>query len=100
MTAYGQKLDLQDLTKHKLLTMELGAARTIQTYKHLLHIVRLDQYQETINKISDSLYTLTNFTEIKDSINITDIKLQSLRRKFKTLKPNTRHKRGLVNGLG
>lgn len=100
MTAYGQKLDLQDLTKHKLLTMELGTARTIQTYKHLLHIVRLDHYQETIDKISDSLHTLTNFTEIKDSINITDIKLQSLRRKFKTLKPNTRHKRGLMNGIG
>lgn len=80
--------------------MELGTARVIQTHKNLLHIVKLDSYERTIDRISESLDTLTNFDELKDSINITKIKLQNVKQKLKTLKPNIRNKRGLVNGLG
>lgn len=80
--------------------MELGMARVIQTHKNLLHIVKLDSYERTIDRISESLDTLTNFDELKDSINITKIKLQNVKQKLKTLKPNIRNKRGLVNGLG
>lgn len=80
--------------------MKLGTARTIQTYNNLLHIVKLDNYERTIDRIGDSLDTFNDIYELKDSVNITKIKLLDLRHKLNTIKPIIRNKRGLINGLG
>lgn len=99
-TTFGQKLEIQDLMEHKILTIKLGTARTIRTYNNLLHIVRLDSYEQTIDKITNSLKTLNTMDELKDSTNIVKTKLLNLRQKLRTMKPIVRNKRGLINGLG
>lgn len=80
--------------------MKLGTARTILTYNNLLHIVKLDNYEQTIDRITDSLNTFQHFDELQDTFNITKIKLLDLKNKFNSIKPSIRNKRGLINGLG
>lgn len=80
--------------------MNLGLARTIAGYHNFLHIIKLGSYEQSINNIQDSLNSFNDLDELKDSINITNAKLQNLNSKFKTIKPNNRNKRGIINGLG
>lgn len=94
-------MEIQDLTNSKgLLPMKLGAARIILGYTNLLHIVRLDQYQETIDKIRNTLQNFEHADIMNDSLTTTQAKLDELDHKLHTLFPNHRNKRGLINGLG
>lgn len=97
----GQKMEIQDLTNSKgLLPMKLGTAKIILGHNNLIHIVRLEQYQETIDRIRQTLENFEHVNEMKDSLSTTRKKLDELDHKLHTLLPNRRHKRGLINGLG
>lgn len=78
----------------------MGTARTVRTYSNLVHIVKLDSYEETIERIATTIRTFKNSNELKDSIEVTKLKLLNLQQKLRTLKPIVRNKRGLINGLG
>lgn len=80
--------------------MKLGIARTIQAHSNLLHIVRLDNYEQNIQKLTNSLTNFENFDGLQDSVKITKLKLTELNYKLTSLKPKLRNKRGLINGLG
>lgn len=94
-------MEVQDLTNNKgLLPLELGTARTIRTYNNLIHIVKLDDYRQNIDKIKDSLRTLNNTDGLTDSIELTKFKLKELENRLHALTPRSRNRRGLINGLG
>lgn len=97
----GQRLEIQDLSNsYGLLPIKLGPARVIQTYKSLIHIVKLENYQNSIEKIKASIDILDNKDEFEDMIGITKIKFKELEQKMHTLLPNYRTKRGIVNAAG
>lgn len=94
-------MEIQDLTNSKgLLPMKLGTARIILGYNNLIHIIRLDQYQQATNKIKQTLQNLEHVEPLQDSLSTTQAKLDELDHKLHTLFPNHRNRRGLVNGLG
>lgn len=81
--------------------MKLGTARTTQTYNNLLHIIKLETYRQTIDKINDSLINFDHIEGLNSTLKTTKIRLNEVQYKLQTLLP-TRHrnKRGLINGLG
>lgn len=72
----------------------------ITSYSDLIHIIRLDEYKENIDRITDSLRTFDNITELSESLKITGSKLKEVNNKLLSIIPRKRTKRGLINGLG
>jgi hypothetical protein len=94
-------MEVQDLTSNKgILPMTLGTAKLIKGYSNILHIIRLGQYQQNIEKIQQTLDQLDNLGTLNITLNVTRLKLQELKHVYETLRPSLRHKRGLIDGLG
>lgn len=81
--------------------MKIGPVRTIKGHYNLLHIVRLDHYERSIDKITDSIFKFENLNpQFNDSLNTVKLKLRELNHKLQSLLPKFRNKRGLFDGLG
>lgn len=80
--------------------MKLGIARTILGYGNLIHIIRLDKYQQTIDGLEENLENFHHTDDMADSLLTTKTKLSELKQKLQALLPGYRTKRGLINGLG
>ena len=85
---------------HGLIQFDLGPGRIIERYNNFIHIIRLNDYKNSIEKISSSIDFLENKNTIANSVLVTKLKLKELKNKLKTLTPIKRNRRGLINGLG
>ena len=83
-----------------VLTLRLGPSRSITNYNNLIHIVNLEDYENNIQQITNTLNLFEKKATYTNSIHVTKLKLKELTNKFATLYPMKRNKRGLINGLG
>ncbi|XP_046801067.1 uncharacterized protein LOC124418514 [Lucilia cuprina] len=83
-----------------IIPLKLGTARTITDYKHLIHIINLDSYADSIQEIEKTIshFETTQFAKI--ALKTTKLKLKELITKLNLLTPRNRQKRGLINALG
>lgn len=80
--------------------MKLGTTRLINGHMNFLHIVKLKQYEQNIQKLEVLITSISSIESLKQTHLITKLKLAELKFKFNTLMPTFRNKRGIFNGLG
>lgn len=83
-----------------IVPLELGNARTITDYKHLIHIINLQAHADNIQKTKETIdqFETTRFAET--ALKTTKLRLDELIAELNLLTPKIRKKRGLVNALG
>ena len=92
---------MANLNHHNgILPIKLGEAKIILTYKNLVHIVKLDDYANSIDLIRRTLDSLVDTNSLNPLKNILNLKILELEKKLNTLLPKHRNKRGIINGLG
>lgn len=72
----------------------------IGNYKKISHIIDLSEYTNCIEKLYHTIDTLRHDETFTDSISILNAKFAQTQSKIDALTPFSRHKRGLINGLG
>jgi len=80
--------------------ISLGPAKIIQTHKNLIHIIRLQEYQEAIENIEQTLREVVEDAETKDLVRVLQNKLHMIKARLEAICPKSRRTRGLINGLG
>lgn len=94
-------MDLQDPTdKNGPPPIKFVNARLITSQNKLMHIVQLDKYRESIDRIQASLATFDNTTEYRETLEIVKGKAEEVETKLLTMMSQKRTKSGLINGLG
>lgn len=83
-----------------LAQIQLGAATVIQTHKAFIHIVRLQEYQETIKRMENTLREILEEAETRDLVKSLQNNLQMIKIILESKHPKRRKARGLINGLG
>lgn len=83
-----------------IIPLKLGIARTITDYKHLIHIIDLQSYEDNIQEIEKTVTHFETTQLAKIALKTTQQKLKELTTKLNLLKPRNRQKRGLINALG
>jgi len=77
----------------------LGEARIIKTFNSLAHKIELNDLTNNLNKLESSLQNLRD-EDSNDSITPLQRKINQAKEKIRSLTPNRREKRGLIDGLG
>lgn len=94
-------LEIQRFDKdQKMVALEIGKSRTIESYFNLIHIINLNNYEKQIVDINDTIDKFEKQNRLKDITNTCRLKLKGLEIKLHTLNPYKRTKRGLINALG
>jgi len=88
------------LGEEPLAQINLGEARIIQTHKTLVHVVKLQEYQEAIEQLERTLTEVIEDSETRDLVRVLQDKLQMIKNRLEAICPRKRKARGLINGLG
>lgn len=83
-----------------LIPLQLGDAKLITDFQHLIHVINLKTYNDNINTIKQTLDRIEETRFTASQLRTTKLKLNNLSAKLDILTPNYRKKRGLVNALG
>jgi len=79
---------------------ETSTARVVQTHKIFIHILRLREYEESIEQMEESLRLVQEDAETRDLVKILQKKLRYIGGKLKMVVPRKINKTGLINALG
>lgn len=96
-----QRIEYHDLTNTKgLLALNLGKTRITSHYNNLIHIINVKNLEVSLKHIKTTI--LDDKFNQSNLYNPNNLKLQLLRleEKVNSLKPISRNKRGLFDGLG
>ena len=92
-----QKIEIRDLSTHNdILPMKLGTARIIHSHQHFIHIIKLQDYVNNVDKIQKSIDILKGITDITNNSNYIfhiNKKFHNLEHKLNTLLSRTRNKK-------
>lgn len=83
-----------------MVALEIGQARTIESYFNFIHIIDLDNYNSQTSKLISIVDKFEKNSLLKDAAKVCKLKLKGLENKLQTLNPYKRTRRGLFNGLG
>ncbi|XP_033153067.1 probable kinetochore protein NDC80 [Drosophila mauritiana] len=97
----AQFIKTQQLEEHdKIAKIDLGNARLVQSYKHLLHKINTNDLLENTENFEMTVNDLRHIEFSEEIIEVLKEKVDQLKIKIKALVPSRREKRGLVNGFG
>jgi len=80
--------------------MELGKARVMVGAKTFDHIINFKDYEGNIAQIENALLDIENVRFSGEAVQVVKEKLYQVKDKLEILRPRSRVKRGIFNGLG
>lgn len=101
---FGQTIHIRNVDDdQKILKFNLGPAKLKESFRNLVHIVDLNEYVASTEKMTETINSIKDYgqhDDIEDILLVSSLKLDELRNRLNSLLPFKRTKRGLINGLG